>query len=75
MMLTRFLGYFARVEAPTTPAKIQFLMHTPKGEPFGLATIKSVEFNVAEATWTVNLAPGLIVGKTPPPALPGEKKH
>jgi hypothetical protein len=73
MLLTRFLGYFARVEAPTRPAKIRFLLHDSAGAPFALATLKSVEFNGDDATWTINLAPGLRVATTE--TKPGEKPN
>lgn len=65
MLLTRFLGYFARVEAPTRPAKIQFLLHDHNGEPFSLCSLRSVVFDVDDATWTVNLMPDLLGGKSP----------
>lgn len=73
MRLTRFLGYFARVAAPTTPAKLRFMLHDSEGEPFALATLKSVEFDVDDTTWTVNLAPGMRVAKTE--TKPGEKSN
>lgn len=62
MLLTRFLGYFARVAAPTTPAKIRFILYAKDGKPFSVCALKSVEFSTADATWTINLDPGLRIG-------------
>lgn len=82
MLLTRFLGYFARVAAPTTPAKIRFALHDQPGGLNRLAEVMSVEFSVDDATWTVNLKPGQLIPKTVPrpptpaaPFTPGEKPH
>lgn len=80
MLLTRFLQCFARVEAPMRPAKIRFLLHDSKGEPFALANVRSITFTGTDATWTVNLTPGMkvatVTAETEPiQPKPGEKPH
>jgi hypothetical protein len=59
MLLTRFLSYFARVAAPATPAKIRFVIHDQAGQPIRLCNVRSVEFDLDAATWSVNLGQGL----------------
>jgi hypothetical protein len=44
---------------PGRPARIRFVLHNGAGEPVQLAPVRSVEFDVDAATWSVNLDQGL----------------